>query len=211
MDYRDYPSTGYERKELSTVLYSNASGQQETNQIHNRHELTSDSHSKIKFNNTTATKLNAKQQQTITMDYGELNDNRKKFERKTTRNVGIDGTKQQLELLITSKNKHPLLGLDWMRNLGVTLESEKIITNINHMNNPENTIERNITTLKRKFTELFTENQSVKSVEVDIQLKEEAKLIQQKVDRYQLICNPLSKKESKNRKKTRAYRKSKKH
>ena len=171
---------------------------------------TKDSHSKVKFNNTTGTKLDAKQQQTITMDYREVNDKRK-FERKTTRNVGIDGTKQQLELLITSKNKHPLLGLDWMRNLGVTLESEKIITNINHMNNPENTIERNITTLKRKFTELFTENQSVKSVEVDIQLKEEKKLIQQKVDRYQFICNPLSEKESKNRKKTRAYRKSKEH
>ena len=63
--------------------------------------------------------------------------------------------------------------------MGITLESEKIITNINHMNKPENTIERYITTLKRKFTKRFIENQTVKNIEVDIQLKEGAKLIQQ--------------------------------
>ena len=39
-------------------------------------------------------------------------------------------------------------------------------------------IERNITTLKRKFTKLFTENQTVKNIEVDIQLKEVMKWIQ---------------------------------
>ena len=65
-----------------------------------------------------------------------------------------------------------------MEKLGITLESDKIITDINRVNNPETMIERNITTLKRKFTKLFTENQTVKNIEVDIQLKEVMKLIQ---------------------------------
>ena len=67
-----------------------------------------------------------------------------------------------------------------MRKLGITLESEKVTTEINHVNVPENTIDRNITALKREFTSLFTENRTVKNIEVDIQLKEGAKLIQQK-------------------------------
>ena len=49
-----------------------------------------------------------------------------------------------------------------------------------YMNNTENTIDRNITKLKRKFKQLLTENKRLKNVEVDIQLKEGAKMIQQK-------------------------------
>ena len=49
-----------------------------------------------------------------------------------------------------------------MRKLGITIELHKINAIINHVNMPENTIERNITTVKRKFTKLFTENQTVK-------------------------------------------------
>ena len=43
-----------------------------------------------------------------------------------------------------------------------------------------NTEDRNIMTLKRKFHKLFNENHTVKVVEVDVQLKEGTKLIQQK-------------------------------
>ena len=42
-------STGYERKERSTVLYSYAVGQKQTNQVYNIQGLTSDSPSKIKI------------------------------------------------------------------------------------------------------------------------------------------------------------------
>ena len=73
--------------------------------------------------------------------YRDVNDNRIKFEGKTTARLEINGIRQQLELLITTKNTHPLLGLDW-RKLGITLDSGKITTNINHVNMPEITIER---------------------------------------------------------------------
>ena len=71
-----------------------------------------------------------------------------------------------------------------MSELGITLESDKNNLNINHKNKPENAIDRNIT-LKRKFNKLFTENRTVKNVEEGIQLKDGAKLIQQK-------CRPIS-------------------
>ena len=126
---------------------------------------------KSKFNRTTATKP-------VTVDYRDVNDNSIKFEGKTTANVEVAGTKQQLGLLITTKNTHPILGLDWMRKLGIKLES-KVTTKLNHVNMPENTIDRRITALKRKFTRLFTENQTVKHRSRHTK-KEGAKLIQQK-------------------------------
>ena len=79
-----------------------------------------------------------------------------------------------------TKTKHPLLGLDWMRKQGITLESDQIATNINHVNMPEITIERNIATPKRKVIKLFSEKEIVKNIEMDIPLKEGAKSIQQK-------------------------------
>ena len=45
---------------------------------------------------------------------------------------------------------------------------------------PEITIERNIATLKREVIKLFAEKEIVKNIEMDIPLKEGAKLIQQK-------------------------------
>ena len=61
----------------------------------------------------------------ITVDYRDVNNNKKKFEGRTTANVELDGEKHQQELLVTIKNTHPLLGLDWMGKLGITLEVEK--------------------------------------------------------------------------------------
>ena len=58
----------------------------------------------------------------ITVDYRDVNDNIIKFEGRTTANIELDGTKYQLELLITTKNAHPIMGLDWMGKLGITLE-----------------------------------------------------------------------------------------
>ena len=36
----------------------------------------------------------------VTVNYRDVNDNKTKFEEETTANIGIDGTKRQLELLI---------------------------------------------------------------------------------------------------------------
>ena len=67
-----------------------------------------------------------------------------------------------------------------MGKLGITLEVENPKTEINHITKTGNTEDRDITTLKRKFHKLFNENHTVNNIEVDIQLKEGAKLIQQK-------------------------------
>ena len=48
------------------------------------------------------------------------------------------------------------------------------------MNKKGNTADHDITSLKRKFHKLFNENHTINNVGVDIQLKEVAKLIQQK-------------------------------
>ena len=119
----------------------------------------------------------------VNEDYRDVKDNIMKLEGKILANVQLDYTKQQLELLITTKKTHALLGLDWMGKLGTSLESDKINANMNHINNninSENTLDRNIAPLKLTFNKLFTENQTVKNLEVDNQSKDKAKFVQQK-------------------------------
>ena len=45
----------------------------------------------------------------VTIDYRDVNDNKIKFEGKTTANITIDGKEKQLELLVTTKQTHPRL------------------------------------------------------------------------------------------------------
>ena len=104
-----------------------------------------------------------------------MNDNRIKFDGKTTASVEINGKRSDLELLITTKKTNPLLGLDWMEKLGITLDTGETGPQINQI-----TEDPDITTLKRRFRKLFNENHTVNGIEVKIQLKEDAKLIQQK-------------------------------
>ena len=116
---------------------------------------------KSKFNKVTTLKP-------ITVDYRDVNDNEIKFEGRTTANVELDGTKHQLALLVTIKSTHPLL------------PSRKIQgTNQSHKQDRKHKRPQH-RTLKRKFHKLFNENHTVNNVEVDIQLKEGSKLIQQK-------------------------------
>ena len=111
----------------------------------------------------------------ITVDYRDVNDNKIKFEGKSTANVELDGTKHQLEILVTTRNTHPLLGLDWMGKLGITLEVENSKTKINHMTKTGNTEDRDITTLKRKFHKLFNENHTVNNIEVGYSIERRSK------------------------------------
>ena len=62
-----------------------------------------------------------------------------------------------------------------MNQLGIKLDTEKSYLKIQNIQENSDVIE-----LKRKFTKLFHENKTVKGIEVDIQLKLDAKLIQQK-------------------------------
>ena len=58
-------------------------------------------------------------------EYRDVNDNRIKFEGKTTAIVEIDGEWNDLEILVTTKKTNPLLGSDWMKKLGITLDTGK--------------------------------------------------------------------------------------
>ena len=72
------------------------------------------------------------------------------------------------------ENKH-LLGLHWMEKLGKTLATGKIVPQVHQVNGDPNK-----TTLKTKFKKLLNENHTANRLEVKIQLKVDAKLIQQK-------------------------------
>ena len=108
-------------------------------------------------------------------EYRDVFDNKIRFEGKTTATEEINGQRNNLEILITTKKTNPLLGLDWMKKLGITLDTGKTGPQINHV-----TEDPDITSLKRKFKKLFHENHTVEGIEIKIQLKEDARLIQQK-------------------------------
>ena len=78
-----------------------------------------------------------------------------------------------------------MLGLDWMKNLGIKLNIEK--SNLQIQNIQE---DPNITDLKKQFGKVFHENKTVKGLEVIIQLKPDAKLIQQKGRPIQIHLQP---------------------
>ena len=113
----------------------------------------------------------------IGTEYRDENDNRIKFEGKTTASVEINGKRNDLEILITTKKINPPLGLDWMEKLGITLDTAKIGPQLNNV-----TEDPDITTLEKnsKKFKIFNENHTVNGVEVKIQLKDDSKLIQQK-------------------------------
>ena len=136
----------------------------------------------------------------VSEDYRDVND-KKKLEGETLANIEIDGISKQLELLITTKQTHPLLGLNWMKELGLTLKTETPHQSINNISRPDqsnNRIDADITTLNGTFNKLFTKNHTVKSVEVDIQLKEGSKLIQQKGRPIPIHLQPAVEKKLKN-------------
>ena len=90
-------------------------------------------------------------------EYRDVNDNIIKFEGKTTAMVEINGQHNNLEILITTKKTNPLLRLDWMGKLGITLDTGKTGPQINHVME-----DRDITSLKRNFKKLFHENHTVR-------------------------------------------------
>ena len=65
-------------------------------------------------------------------EYRDVNDRRIRLEGKTTAKVEIEikGTRKELELLVPTKKTNPLIGLDWMKKLGITLETGKTVPQI---------------------------------------------------------------------------------
>ena len=121
---------------------------------------------KTKFNRITTIRP-------VSENYRDVNDNKIKFEGKTLENIEIDGKSKQLELLITTKQTHLLLNLNWMKELGITLKTETPHQSTNNLNQPDQSnkeSDADIETLKSKFHKLFTENHRVNNIEVDIQL-----------------------------------------
>ena len=105
---------------------------------------------KLKFNGITDIKP-------VSEDYRDVNHNKIKFEGKTLANIEIDG-KSKLELLITTKQTHPMLGLNWMKELGLTLKTETSHQSINNLSRPDqsnNRTDADIATLKGKFHKFF--------------------------------------------------------
>ena len=66
----------------------------------------------------------------------------------------------------------------------ITLETDKRSPKINHIYKPEKTLNREITTLKRKLHEFFTKRHTVFCGSEDL-TKRRGKIDDQKVDRYQ--------------------------
>ena len=79
-------------------------------------------------------------------EYRDVNNNKINFEGKSMANVEIDGEKKKLELLITTKRTNPLLGLDWMKHLRISVNIEKPNPKIQNIQE-----DPDITDLKKKF------------------------------------------------------------
>ena len=111
-------------------------------------------------------------------DYKDANDNKIEFIGQTNATVKTNTTTLQLLLLITKANITPLMGLDWMKRLKITTNSNTEAIKIHNKRTDQN--EKRILKLKNEFKDLFYNNTEIKDTVVKINLKENANLIQQK-------------------------------
>ena len=110
--------------------------------------------------------------------YKDVNNNFIEFEGETIATVKSNGKQFELPLLITTKKTNPLLGLDWMERLGIRLENLNDTITINNIEMED--IKQRTGKIQSEFTKLFYTNKEVKNLEVKVNLKEGAKIIQQK-------------------------------
>ena len=100
------------------------------------------------------------------------------FNGQTTATVKTNNTTLQLPLLITKANFTPLVGLDWMKRLGIALNTTIDDFKIHNIRMDE-TEKKNLK-LKNEFKDLFYNNMKMKNLSLKINLKEDAKRLQQK-------------------------------
>ena len=111
-------------------------------------------------------------------DYKDVNDNKIEFIGQANATVKTNTTALQLPLLITKANIAPLMGLDWMKRLKITINSNTKAIKIHNIRMDEN--DKRILKLKNEFKDLFYNNTEIKDTIVKINLKENANIIQQK-------------------------------
>ena len=111
-------------------------------------------------------------------NYKDVNHNKKEFIGQTNAMVKTNTTTLQLPLLITKANLTPLMGLDWIKRLKVTINSNTEAIKIHNIRMDEN--DKRILKLKNEFKDLFFNNTEIKDTIVKINLKENANIIQQK-------------------------------
>ena len=111
-------------------------------------------------------------------DYKDVNDNKIEFIGQTNATVKTNTTTLQLPLLSTKANITPLMGLDWMKRLKITINSNTEAIKIHNIRMNEN--DKRTLKLKNEFKDLFYNNTEIKDTIVKINLKENANIIQQK-------------------------------
>ena len=111
-------------------------------------------------------------------NYKDVNNNTIEFVGSTEAMVKTNNTTLQLPLLITKANITPLMGLDWMKRLEISLNTTN--ENIKIHNIRMDDTEKKIIKLKNEFKDLFYNNTEIKNLSVKINLKEDANIIQQK-------------------------------
>ena len=92
-------------------------------------------------------------------EYRDVNDNRINSEGKTIAKVNVNGKQKHLEILISTRKTYPLLGLDWMKELGITLNKDNTDQRIKHVKE-----DPDIKLLEGQFKRLFNENHTVKEI-----------------------------------------------
>ena len=111
-------------------------------------------------------------------NYKDVNNNTIEFVGSTEAMVRTNNTTLQLPILITKANIRPVMGLDWMKRLEISLNTTN--ENIKIHNIRMDDTEKKILKLKNEFKDLFYNNTEIKNLSVKINLKEDANIIQQK-------------------------------
>ena len=99
--------------------------------------------------------------QKITSRYQDVNKNEVKFLGKIPVDVEYENNKQKKDILITGTDITPLFGMDWMKELTLTIGKKQLAEN--------NQSERE--KVFTKFSDLFENNETIKDTEINIQLK----------------------------------------
>ena len=111
-------------------------------------------------------------------NYKDVSDNKIEFIGQTTGTVKTNTTTLQLPLLITKTNITPLMGLDWMKRLKITNNSNTEAIKIHNITMDKN--EKRILKLKHEFKDLFYNNTGIKDTAAKINIKENSNIILQK-------------------------------
>ena len=111
-------------------------------------------------------------------NYKDVNKNTIEYVGSTEAMVKTNNTTLQLPLLITKANITPLMGLDWMKRLAISLNTTNENIKIHKIRMDDT--EKKILKLKNEFKDLFYNNTEIKNLSVKINLKEDANIIQQK-------------------------------